>query len=393
MNQYDVIIIGAGASGLMCAAEAAKRGRRTLLLEQGKHTGRKILVAGGGKCNFTNNDIGAENYLSDNSHFCKSALSRYTQWDFLSLVENHQIPWEERNHGQLFTTSSARDIRDMLMTEVSSAGCKLKMLVQIESVEHNPEDGYLILCGKNRYSASSLVIATGGVSLPSVGVSPFGYKIAEQFGLPLSPISSGLVPLTLERSDKEKYAPLAGIAVEAVVGTSGVSFRENLLFTHRGLSGPAILQASNYWHSGEPLLIDLCPDIRVSEVLEKGCIKSPAGQVKICLSQYLPKRLISALIPESIADRPLKTLSPTEISLLEVAIHQWKVKPNGTEGARTAEVTRGGVSVNEVSSRTFEANKVPGLYFIGEVLDVTGWLGGYNLQWAWSSGWCAGQFV
>jgi predicted Rossmann fold flavoprotein len=390
---YDVIILGAGASGLMCAAEAAGRGRKTVLLDHGNQTGRKILIAGGGKCNFTNYEIGPENYISENAHFCKSALSRYAQWDFLGLVEKHHIRWEERDHGQLFALESAREIRDMLLNEALSAGAVLRTGVIIDSVQSKPGGGFSVQCGRTEYRAGSLVIATGGLSLPDAGASPLGYRLAEQFGIPVTTLSSGLVPLTLNKGDKETFTALAGIAIQAEVSAGDRSFRENLLFTHRGLSGPVILQVSNYWHSGLELRIDLLPDESVSDLIEEARQKSPTIRVTGLLSRLLPKRLAAAVIPNHLAQRQLKTLTTAECAEISDHIHQWSIKPNGTEGARSAEVTRGGVSVEALSSKTFEVRAVPGLYFIGEVLDVTGWLGGYNLQWAWSSGWCAGQFV
>ncbi len=394
MNEpYDVIILGAGASGLMCAAEAARRGRKTVLLDHGNQTGRKILIAGGGKCNFTNYEIGPENYISENAHFCKSALSRYTQWDFLGLVEKHHIRWEERDQGQLFARESAREIRDMLLNEALSAGAVLRTGVAIESVHPMPGNGFSVQCRRTEYRAESLVIATGGLSLPDAGASPLGYRLAEQFGISVVAVSPGLVPLTLNKNDKETFTALAGIAIHAEVATGNKRFRENLLFTHRGLSGPVILQASNYWDSGQELRINLLPDESVSDLIEEARQKSPTIRVMGLLSRLLPKRLVAAIIPNHLAQRQLKTLTAAECVEIADHLHQWSIKPNGTEGSRTAEVTRGGVSVEALSSKTFEVRAVPGLYFIGEVLDVTGWLGGYNLQWAWSSGWCAGQFV
>lgn len=387
------MIIGAGASGLVCAAEAARRGRNTLLLDHGDKVAAKVLLSGGGKCNFTNYSIGSENYIARNPHFCKSALSRYTQWDFIGALEEAGIQWEERNHGQLFASGSAREIRELLVNKARTAGVELKTGVKINSVGHISEGGFKVSTSRGDFSSDSLVIAAGGLSLPDTGASPFGYRIAEQFGIPVTQLSPGLVPLTLPKEEKKRFVPLAGIAVDAEVSTGGMSFRENLLFTHRGLSGPVILQISNYWCQGEELVINLLPQIRLDIILEKAKIEAPNSLVHGLLSKYLPKRLAAALLPPKLAGRSIKSLNPSEIQNLENAVHHLSLKPNGTEGYRTAEVTRGGISLDSISSKTFEARTVPGLYFIGEVLDVTGWLGGYNLQWAWSSGWCAGQFV
>jgi len=390
---FDVIIIGAGASGLVCAAEAARRRRSTLLLDHGDKAAAKVLLSGGGKCNFTNYNIAAENYISGNPHFCKSALSRYTQWDFIGALDEGGIQWEERNHGQLFASGSAREIQEMLLNKARTAGAELKTGVKISSVGQMSEGGFLVSTSRGDFSADSLVIAAGGLSLSDVGAGPFGYRIAEQFGIPVTPLSPGLVPLTLHKEDKQRFAPLAGIAVDAEVSAGGMSFRENLLFTHRGLSGPVILQISNYWHPGEELVINLLPEITLETILEKAKSETPKSLVRGLLSRYLPKRLAAALLPAELTERSIKSLNPSHLQILENAVHRLSLKPNGTEGYRTAEVTRGGVSLDSLSSKTFETRTVPGLYFIGEVLDVTGWLGGYNLQWAWSSGWCAGQFV
>lgn len=394
MNKsYDVIIIGAGASGLMCAAQSSGRGRRTLLLDHGPQTGRKILIAGGGKCNFTNNEIESEKYVSGNPHFSKSALSRYTQWDFLDLVVKHQIEWEEREHGQLFARHSAREIRDMLQEEAGSAGADLKTGVNITAIKKTPDGKFEVSTSRGVHISESLVVATGGLSLPSAGASPLGYKIAVQFGLAVRPTSPGLVPFTLNKEDKERFSPLSGIAVDAVISVGKTSFRENLLFTHRGLSGPVVLQVSNYWTPGMEIQIDLLPGESSENLLESGRSDTPDMSVKGLFSRYLPKRLVDIMIPPVLAAKTLKSLNAGEKLQLAEGLHELRIKPNGTEGSRSAEVTRGGVDVDAISSKTFEAKVVPGLHFIGEVLDVTGWLGGYNLQWAWSSGWCAGQFV
>ena len=394
---FDVIIIGAGASGLVCGAEAARRERKTLILDHSEKAAAKVLVSGGGKCNFTNLGIEAGNYLSENPHFCKSALSRYSQWDIIAALETHGIFWEERAHGQLFAIDSARDIQNMLLEEVRLSGALLKTGFRIKGVQRRGDGSFLVKCqGKNRvesYTASSLVIATGGLSFPSLGATPLGYRIAEQFGIPVIPPSPGLVPLTLHKTDKQRFGTLSGIAVEAEVRVEEMRFRENLLFTHRGLSGPVILQISNYLHPGDTLVINLLPGRILESIIEKAAAKAPEAKTAGLFAKYLPKRLITAILPPSLADKALKSLNAAETRLIAESFHQWLIKPNGTEGYRKAEVTRGGVSTRSVSSKTFEVRDVPGLYFIGEVLDVTGWLGGYNLQWAWSSGWCAGQYV
>lgn len=420
MQHSDVIIIGAGAAGLMCAAEAGRRGRRVLVLDQSAKAGNKIRMSGGGRCNFTNYDVGPGHYLSHNPHFVKSALSRFSQWDFIALVERYRIPYHEREHGQLFCNDSAKDILDMLLAECRDAGVTLQLKTTIHSVgrtsvrqngpgetathrraEARPTAGhnnaeketFVIHTSRGGYRCDSLVIATGGLSIPSMGSSPFGYRIAEQFGIRVWPPSAGLVPFTLQPKDKARLAPLSGIAVEAVVETGGQAFRENVLFTHRGLSGPAILQASNYWQPGQAVSIDWLPGEAVEALLETARQEHPKQQLKTLLGRLLPSRLVAALLPAAILETPLAQLGKAQLETLQQQLHHWRIIPGGTEGYRTAEVTRGGVDCDAISSKTMESKAVPGLYFIGEVLDVTGWLGGYNFQWAWSSGWCAGQYV
>ncbi|HEX9802382.1 MAG TPA: NAD(P)/FAD-dependent oxidoreductase [Gammaproteobacteria bacterium] len=392
MQHSDVIIVGAGASGLMCAAEAGRRGRRVLVLDQSARAGNKIRMSGGGRCNFTNYDIAPGNYLSHNPHFVKSALSRYTQWDFIALVERYRIPWHEREHGQLFCDESARDILNMLLAECRDAGVTLQLKTTIEAVAQAGE-GFLLHTSRGDWRCEALVIASGGLSIPSMGSSPFGYRIAEQFGIHVWPPSAGLVPLTLQPEEKQRLAPLSGIAVEASVETGGQTFSENVLFTHRGLSGPAILQASNYWRPGQPLTIDWLPGRAIDTLLESARQSHPKQQLKTLLGQLLPARLVAALLPAPLLERQLAQLGKSQLETLRQQLHRWTITPGGTEGYRTAEVTRGGVDCDAISSKTMECKTVPGLYFIGEVLDVTGWLGGYNFQWAWASGWCAGQSV
>ena len=392
MIKTDVIIIGASASGLMCAIEAGKRGRKVIVLDHANKAGKKILMSGGGKCNFTNYDVSAANYLSANPHFCKSALSRYTQWDFIALVEKYHIPYHEREHGQLFCNNSSKDILNLLLEECQQYSVAIKLNTEISGITKSEEKGFEIVTEQKNYSASSLVIATGGLSIPKMGATAFGYKVAEQFDLDVLPTRAGLVPFTLHTHDKEKFSPLSGIAIDALVSTKYKSFRENILFTHRGLSGPAILQVSSYWHAGEAITINLLPEHNLNQELIE-LKHSSKTKLKNHLYQLLPKRVINTLLEATLLEKKFQEL--TDEALISVAeqLHQWEIKPNGTEGYRTAEVTLGGVNCDQISSKTFEAIDIPGLYFIGEVLDVTGWLGGYNFQWAWSSGWCAGQYV
>lgn len=392
MQQWDVIVIGAGAAGLFCAIEAGKRGRRVLVLDNGKKIGRKILMSGGGRCNFTNIYASHQNYLSQNPHFCKSALSRYTQWDFISLVQQYQIPYHEKTLGQLFCDDSAKDIVELLSSECRKAGVQIALQQQICSVTH--ADGlYQVVTPELTRSCQSLVVACGGLSLPNLGATAFGYQLAEQFGLKLLPVRAALVPLTWQPADKAVFEEISGVALPVTAEANDVVFPEDMLFTHRGLSGPAILQISSFWQPGDDLLINLLPQLDVSEFLREQQQKHPEQELKTALGKVLPKRLVEKLIGiKVINNQPLKALQHKTISTISQALHHYVFKPNGTEGYRTAEVTLGGVDTNELSSKTMEAKKQPGLYFVGEVMDVTGWLGGYNFQWAWSSGWVAGQY-
>ena len=391
--QIDVLIIGASASGLMCAIEAAKRGRKVTVLDHVNKPGKKILMSGGGRCNFTNYHVSAENYISHNPHFCKSALSRYTQWDFLALVNQYQIPFHERSHGQLFCNESAKDILNMLLSECEKNAVTIKLKTEITGVKKLDNENFQIETQATDYTCQSLVIATGGLSIPKMCATPLGYKIAEQFDINVWPTSAGLVAFTLQPEDKERFSPLSGIAIESVVSNQRISFRENILYTHRGLSGPAILQISSYWQPGESISINLLPDLDLFEVLKEAQQQHPQQQLKNCLAHHLPKRVIDALVKGSLSDRALQTLSHKEFKSVAEQLQNWIIKPNATLGYRTAEVTLGGVDCDALSSRSMESRTVPGLFFIGEVVDVTGWLGGYNFQWAWSSGWCAGQFA
>ncbi|WP_016955894.1 NAD(P)/FAD-dependent oxidoreductase [Catenovulum agarivorans] len=394
MQKFDVVIIGAGAAGLMCAATAGYRGKSVAVLDMGKKAGRKILISGGGRSNFTNRVATAENYLCQNPHFVKSCLSRYSSNDFIELVERHGLSYHERLHGQLFCDNSAQDLVDILLTECDWAGVEIKLRNEVLSVVKN-EPGYLVTTNQDEYLCQSLVIASGGLTMPKLGGSPLGYKIAEQFGLKVVPTTAALVPFTLHDHDKQRFDGLSGISIDCLVTSqSGKQFRENILFTHRGLSGPAILQISSYWQAGQAVTINLLPECNLTVQLESWRKDSPKKSLKNCLTQLLPSRFIEILINDkALPDKPVNQLSHTEIKHIHDYLHNWTIKPNGTEGYRTAEVTLGGVDTDELSSKTFEAKKSAGLYFIGEVTDVTGWLGGYNFQYAWSCGVACGLAV
>jgi len=391
-RNVDVAVIGAGAAGLMCAIEAGKRGRRVVVLDHANKPGKKILMSGGGRCNFTNLSISHDNYISSNRHFCKSALSRFTQQDFIDLVNSHGIAWHEKEHGQLFCDNSSRDILDMLLTECRQHDVAIRLDCEIGQVGRT-ESGFVVTTASEEIRSQSLVVASGGLSIPKMCASPIGYRIAEQFGLSIQPTRAGLVPFTLHPEDKQRLASLSGIAVDVNVYNDRASFRGSLLFTHRGISGPAILQISSYWKPGEHIVVDITPGLDVSALLRSARQEQPRLCLKNLLARYLPRRVVTVLVQPELADCQLAELSNRDISQVRDQLQQWQLRPNNTEGYRTAEVTLGGVHCDEVSSRTFESKKVAGLYFIGEVLDVTGHLGGYNFQWAWSSGWCAGQGV
>jgi predicted Rossmann fold flavoprotein len=391
--RVDVLIIGASAAGLMCAIEAGKRGRKVMVLDHANKPGKKILMSGGGRCNFTNQDISASNFISHNPHFCKSALSRYTQWDFIAMVDDHQISYHERDLGKLFCDDSARDILNMLLAECDKANVDIQLNCDIKDISKTDDSAFVISTATGNFQTSSLVIACGGLSIPKMCASPLGYKVAEQFDHHIWPTTAGLVPFTLQPDDKERFAKLSGIAVECIVSNDRIQFKENILFTHRGLSGPAILQISSYWEPGESININLLPDIDIVNLLKTRKSEQPNTRLKAILGELLPKRVLLTFLGQETVDEPLQIISHERIREIATQLQQWQIKPNGTEGYRTAEVTLGGVDCNELSSKTMESSKVSGLYFIGEVVDVTGWLGGYNFQWAWSSGWCAGQIV
>lgn len=392
MERFDAIVIGAGAAGMFCAAQAGQVGLRVLLLDNGKKPGRKILMSGGGRCNFTNLYVEPAAYLSQNPHFCKSALARYTQWDFIDLVGKHGIAWHEKTLGQLFCDDSAEQIVKLLVDECAKGNVTTRLRSEVLSVERD-EAGFSLQLNGETVSTKKLVIASGGLSMPGLGASPFGYKIAEQFGLKVLPTRAGLVPFTLHKPMLDVSQTISGVSVPSVISAEdGTVFRESLLFTHRGLSGPAVLQISSYWQPGEFVTINLLPDIDLAEFLDAQRAEHPNQSLKNTLAMHLPKRLVECLQQlGQIPDVTLKQLNVRDQQTLVETLTEWRVQPNGTEGYRTAEVTLGGVDTNELSSRTMEARKVPGLYFIGEVMDVTGWLGGYNFQWAWSSAWACAQ--
>lgn len=395
-EKFDVVIIGAGAAGLMCAAEAGKRGRKTLVLDHAKKPGRKILIAGGGRCNFTNYDVTANNYLCQNPHFVKSALSQYTNWDFISMVSKHGIEFEERDHGQLFCVGNydSKDIVKMMLAECDYPSVSQRYQQDIHHIEQT-ETGFTLHANTSVIECQSLVVATGGLSMPKLGATPFGYKIAEQFGLEVISTTAGLVPFTLHKEDKEAFAELSGIAIPAeITAQDGTVFKEALLFTHRGLSGPSVLQISSFWKAGEKVTINLVPEADIDELLQRSLEKHPNQTLKNTLAKVLPKRLVEVLIDRKVLqDKPLKQFNAKQLGEITHTLENWQIMPNGTEGYRTAEVTLGGVDTKHLSSKTMECKQIKGLYFIGEVMDVTGWLGGYNFQWCWSSGFVAGQWV
>ena len=390
----DVVIIGAGAAGLMAAATAGYRGRSVTVVDMGKKPGRKILISGGGRCNFTNENASPENYLCQNPHFTKSALSRYSAQDFIELVDRHGLNYHHKTLGQLFCDDSAQDIVDILMTECEWAGVNFAMRSEVIAISKN-DTGYLVKTSGESYQCESLVVASGGLTMPKLGASPMGYKIAEQFGLNVLPTTAALVPFTLHDHDKQKFDGLSGISIFTEISSEdGTTFKENILFTHRGLSGPAVLQISSFWQAGQAVTINLLPESSIDSLIAEWRETSPQKSLKNMLTTVLPKRFIEALIKQKdISDKAINQISNDEVTYLSQYLHHWQIKPNGTEGYRTAEVTLGGVNTDELSSKTFEAKKAKGLFFIGEVIDVTGWLGGYNFQFAWSSGVACGQAV
>jgi hypothetical protein len=391
MKNYDVVIIGAGASGLMCALSAGQRGRKVLILDHSDRVGKKILISGGGSCNFTNLYLEAEYYISGNSHFCKSALSRFSQYDFISLVDKYNVSYQERQLGQLFCNGNSVEILNLLLEECRLSGVKIQNRCTINKTEK--DNCFTVKTKSEDYLAESLVIATGGLSMPTIGATGFGYEVAEQFGLKVLPRQPGLVPLTFSKNDLENFSDLSGISVDAAVSCNGQSFRESILFTHRGLSGPAVLQISNYWQPGDEVVINLLPDINLTETIRQWQTERPKMELKNLIGELLTRRVAHRWLELWYHNKPVNQYNEKEINEVADIFHVWRIRPSGTEGYKVAEVTRGGVDTNELSSKTFETRKIKSLYFIGEVVDVTGWLGGYNLQWAWSSGFSAGQFV
>lgn len=389
----DVLIIGAGAAGLMCAITAGRRNRKVLVLDHANKVGKKILMSGGGRCNFTNMYAEPSNYLSSNPHFCKSALSRYTQWDFIGMVAEHGVPYHEKTLGQLFCDNKSQDILDMLLRECDNSGADIRTHCEILSIKAKEAGGFAINTNQGDAECDSLVIATGGLSIPTMGATGFGYQVATQFGLSLKPRTPGLVPFTLGQSYLDKFAPLVGSAVDISVDCNGQSFREALLFTHRGMSGPAILQISSYWQPGDTININWLPNIQLSDYLEQMKRERPKTELRTILGELLTKKWAQVFCEHWIDSKPLNQFNGQELQKIADRLHGWQITPAATEGYRTAEVTLGGVDVNELSSKTMEAKKQAGLYFIGEVVDVTGWLGGFNFQWAWASGHAAGEVV
>ncbi len=394
MQNFDVIILGGGAAGLMCAIAAGQRGRRVIVLESSNKIGKKILMSGGGRCNFTNMHCEPSRFISANPSFCISALSRYTQWDFIALVEKHGIAYHEKDLGQLFCDNSSKDILGMLESECADVGVRIETHCATTSVTH--ADAYVVASDKGEFSAPALVVATGGLSIPKMGASDFGYRLAHQFGLKVFATNAGLVPFTFTGAMHDLTDRLSGVSLLATVQAGGASFTEDILFTHRGLSGPAALQASSYWSPGDDIAIDLLPATDVEDLLLRAKSEHPKSLLRSILADQLPKAFVielqEMLWPEA-ADKPLAGWSDAAIQKVAASIGNWTVKPAATEGYRTAEVTLGGIDTNELSSKTMECKRQPGLYCIGEVVDVTGHLGGFNFQWAWSSAQAAGNAI
>ncbi|MBZ5533253.1 MAG: NAD(P)/FAD-dependent oxidoreductase [Acidobacteriia bacterium] len=391
-QDFDVIILGAGAAGLMCAIEAGKRRRRVAVLERAERIGKKVLISGGGRCNFANLHCRPENFLSENPHFAKSALARYTPADFIALVKKHRIQFHEKTLGQLFCDHSAHDILSMLEAECRSAGVKIFTHIKVEGVERDGA-GFTVHAGDAEFRGSALVVATGGLSIPKMGATAFGYDLARHFGLKIVPTRPALVPLVFTEKDRRNYCDLSGVSAEVIASIGRQSFREKMLITHRGLSGPAILQISSYWKTALEISIDLAPGGDTYRDLLRANARRDLNAAKAALRTVLPQRLADRWLDLHATQNQMKTWTNHGITELERKTHHWQVVPEGTEGYAKAEVTAGGVDTNELSAQTMESRNVPGLFFIGEVVDVTGHLGGFNFQWAWASGFCAGQAV
>ena len=394
MKQYDVIIIGAGAAGLMCGAQAFKRGRKVLVIDKANKTGKKILISGGGRCNFTNLFIEPEAYISNNPHFCKSALKRYTQWDFIALLESYQLSWSEKTLGQLFCDQKSGAVLDMLMNECQ--GIDIELNAEIHDIK--AENGYQLNTNKAQYRSDSLVIATGGPSIPKMGATDFGLQVAKQFRHKSIAFKPALVPFTFSQADIDRYfKDLSGLSLEVTIECNAQSFKEMALITHRGISGPVTLQISSYWNKGDQIIVNLLPEVDALELLLSAQQNRGTVTLKNILSEHFSKRLAhrfsQVLTSVDLSEKTLGEIKQSDLRDFSETLNHWVLTPSGTEGMRTAEVCTGGVDTNELSSKTMESNRQPGLYFIGETVDVTGWLGGYNFQWAWSSGWAAGQVV
>ena len=386
----DVLVIGAGAAGLMCALTAGRRGRVVQVIDHANKPGKKILMSGGGRCNFTNTGTSAANFISANPHFCKSALARYTPADFIEMVERHRIAWHEKELGQLFCDISSKLIVRMLLDECQQAAVRIRTDCAVEGIERGA-DGFRVRTGHGLFHCASLVIASGGLSIPSMGASGFGYEVARQFGHAVLPTRAGLVPLTLSGSHQERLADLSGVALPVEARCNGQAFRNFMLLTHRGVSGPAILQISSYWQPGDDLRLDLLPGHDPLQWLRDMKRERGASELRTVLAEVMPKRMAQRLCEHWLPDRPVRQLDEPQLKQAAALLADFPLVASGTEGYRTAEVTLGGVDTHQVSSSTLESRQVPGLYFVGEVLDVTGWLGGYNFQWAWASGHAAGQ--
>jgi len=394
IQKYDVIVLGGGAAGLMAALTAGQRGASVLVIEVSNKLGKKILMSGGGRCNFTNLEVEASHFLCQNPHFVKSALKQYTNWDFIGMVAAHGIEYHEKDHGQLFCDHSAKEILAMLVTQCEEANVDIKLNCETTSVEQLENSLFKLVTSDGEFNASNLIVATGGLSIPTLGgATGFGYQLAKQFGLNVHPTEASLVPMTLSGKWHEFSAALSGVSIPVVASVESKGFVESLLFTHRGLSGPSILQLSNYWQLGEPICIDLLPSEDVLALLIDKKKQSPQQTINQVLSPYFPKSLLSALQQQWWKPQPLQNYKNKEIEDISQQIHNWILTPSGTEGYRTAEVTRGGVDVSQISSKTMQVKGIDGLYFVGEVLDVTGHLGGFNFQWAWSSAYVAGKTI
>ena len=390
-ERFDAIVIGAGAAGLMCAIVAGQRGLRVLVVDHANKVGKKILMSGGGRCNFTNTGTTPANYLSANPHFCKSALARYTPWHFIELVERHGIAYHEKELGQLFCDESSKQIVAMLLAECEAAGVEIRTHCSVEDVRQADDGGFRLRTSQGAFAASSLVVASGGLSIPSMGASGFGYQLAKQFGHDVLPTRAGLVPLTLTGKHAERLHDLAGVSLPVEARCNGVAFKNFLLVTHRGISGPAILQISSYWQPGDDLRLNLLPGTDLDALLHDWQQHRRDAELKTLLGEVLPKRFAQRLCEHWLANKPLRQYNAPELRAIAELLGNWPLIASGTEGYRTAEVTLGGVDTDGLSSSTMMSKRVPGLYFIGEVVDVTGWLGGYNFQWAWASGQAAGS--